>query len=117
MNRAIRIIGIDPGLRRTGWGVVDIDGNRVSHVANGVCAPAGEALAERLAAQFGEEVVVEHEVLEAPADEQRPVGELREPLIDAGRLPNWERLIADGVAAPLATQSPTWSPIICRKRA
>ena len=44
----MRVIGIDPGLRRTGWGVVDIDGNRVSHVANGVCAPSGEALAERL---------------------------------------------------------------------
>ena len=44
----MRVIGIDPGLRRTGWGVVDIDGNRVSHVANGVCAPLGEALAERL---------------------------------------------------------------------
>jgi crossover junction endodeoxyribonuclease RuvC len=33
--RAIRILGIDPGLRRTGWGVVDIDGNRLSFVACG----------------------------------------------------------------------------------
>jgi crossover junction endodeoxyribonuclease RuvC len=35
MNRAIRILGIDPGLRRTGWGVVEIDGNRLSFVACG----------------------------------------------------------------------------------
>jgi crossover junction endodeoxyribonuclease RuvC len=32
----IRIIGIDPGLRVTGWGVVDSDGNRLRHVADGI---------------------------------------------------------------------------------
>jgi crossover junction endodeoxyribonuclease RuvC len=34
-RRPIRILGIDPGLRRTGWGVVDIDGNRLVFVACG----------------------------------------------------------------------------------
>ena len=34
-NRPIRILGIDPGLRRTGWGVIDVDGNRLIHVACG----------------------------------------------------------------------------------
>jgi crossover junction endodeoxyribonuclease RuvC len=34
-RRPIRILGIDPGLRRTGWGVVDIDGNRLIFVACG----------------------------------------------------------------------------------
>ena len=29
-RQAIRILGIDPGLRRTGWGVVEVDGNRLS---------------------------------------------------------------------------------------
>jgi crossover junction endodeoxyribonuclease RuvC len=32
---AIRILGIDPGLRRTGWGVVTVDGNRLAFVACG----------------------------------------------------------------------------------
>ncbi len=32
----MRVIGLDPGLRRTGWGVVDSEGSRLSHVANGV---------------------------------------------------------------------------------
>jgi crossover junction endodeoxyribonuclease RuvC len=32
----IRILGIDPGLRFTGWGVIDSDGNRLRHVADGV---------------------------------------------------------------------------------
>jgi crossover junction endodeoxyribonuclease RuvC len=44
----MRVIGIDPGLRRTGWGVVDVDGVRVRHVANGVCESAGGDLAARL---------------------------------------------------------------------
>ena len=29
MTRPIRILGIDPGLRRTGWGMVEIAGNRL----------------------------------------------------------------------------------------
>jgi crossover junction endodeoxyribonuclease RuvC len=49
--RPIRIIGIDPGLRRTGWGVVEIAGNALSYVACGSVAPEPEAeVAPRLAA-------------------------------------------------------------------
>lgn len=35
-GNSIRIIGIDPGLRRTGWGVVESDGVRLVYVASGV---------------------------------------------------------------------------------
>jgi crossover junction endodeoxyribonuclease RuvC len=46
----IRILGVDPGLRRTGWGVIDVQGSRLSFVAAGVIAPdETDALAERLA--------------------------------------------------------------------
>jgi len=49
MRRAIRILGIDPGLRRTGWGVVDVEGNRLTFVACGSVETDGEAdLAVRL---------------------------------------------------------------------
>ncbi len=44
----MRIIGIDPGLRNLGWGVIDVSGSRLSHVANGVCCSEGTALADRL---------------------------------------------------------------------
>lgn len=37
-GRTIRIIGIDPGLRRTGWGVVESDGVRLAYVASGMIA-------------------------------------------------------------------------------
>lgn len=50
---AVRIIGIDPGLRRTGWGVIESDGTRLIHVASGtVTSDATDGLAERLAALF-----------------------------------------------------------------
>jgi crossover junction endodeoxyribonuclease RuvC len=39
VNAAIRIIGIDPGLRRTGWGVLDSLGSRLSFVAAGTIRP------------------------------------------------------------------------------
>jgi crossover junction endodeoxyribonuclease RuvC len=39
MTNAIRILGLDPGLRRTGWGVVAFEGMRLSHVAHGVVSP------------------------------------------------------------------------------
>ena len=32
----MRMLGIDPGLQATGWGVIDVDGNRLIHVAHGV---------------------------------------------------------------------------------
>lgn len=44
----IRVIGIDPGLRNLGWGVVDVAGSRITHVANGVCKSDGVDLAARL---------------------------------------------------------------------
>jgi len=52
-GRVIRIIGIDPGLRRTGWGVVDSDGARLSYIASGlVTSPADADLAYRLRELF-----------------------------------------------------------------
>jgi crossover junction endodeoxyribonuclease RuvC len=45
----VRIIGIDPGLRNTGWGILDQDGQRLSYVADGSLHSDREAgLAGRL---------------------------------------------------------------------
>ncbi len=44
----MRVLGIDPGLRNLGWGVIDVDGSRISHVANGICRSTGAELSERL---------------------------------------------------------------------
>ena len=49
----MRVLGLDPGLRHTGWGVIDVAGNRLRHVADGVVhAPTDLPLAERLVALF-----------------------------------------------------------------
>ena len=51
MARPIRILGIDPGLRRTGWGVIAIEGNRLMFLACGsVATQDGAGLAIRLLA-------------------------------------------------------------------
>ncbi len=41
-GNSIRIIGIDPGLRRTGWGVIESDGVRLGYVASGMITSDGE---------------------------------------------------------------------------
>ena len=49
MSGAIRIIGIDPGLRNTGWGIIAQEGTRLSYVADGtIRSDASAPLAERL---------------------------------------------------------------------
>jgi crossover junction endodeoxyribonuclease RuvC len=49
----MRVLGLDPGLRHTGWGVIDVAGNRLSYVADGVVhAPTDLPLAERLVVLF-----------------------------------------------------------------
>ena len=46
----VRIIGIDPGLRRCGWGIIESEGNRLRFVACGtLMPPTDRSLAERLA--------------------------------------------------------------------
>lgn len=45
----MRLIGLDPGLRNTGWGVIGVQGNRLTHVADGVVlTDSKRSLAERL---------------------------------------------------------------------
>src|SRR6478609_1227135 len=49
MQQTIRIIGIDPGLRRTGWGIIDTLGNSLRFVASGTVTSDGDMdLASRL---------------------------------------------------------------------
>jgi len=51
----VRILGLDPGLSRMGWGVIDVSGSKLSHVAHGVIATrAGDGLGFRLLALHGE---------------------------------------------------------------
>ena len=48
----MRVLGIDPGLGNLGWGVIDVEGSRLRHVANGVCRTSGKQLGPRLLSLF-----------------------------------------------------------------
>src|SRR6516225_3870886 len=68
----VRIIGIDPGLRRTGWGVIEAEGNRLAYVACGSVEPPDDlplssrllAIHEGLAA-----VLSDHKPMEAAVEQ------------------------------------------------
>ncbi|MFZ5738543.1 MAG: crossover junction endodeoxyribonuclease RuvC [Pseudomonadota bacterium] len=70
--RSVRILGIDPGLRRTGWGVVESEGNRLVYVACGSVEPKDTLpLAERLLAIHDglTKVLAEHAPAEAAVEQ------------------------------------------------
>jgi crossover junction endodeoxyribonuclease RuvC len=65
MRRPIRILGIDPGLRRTGWGLVAIHGNRLSFLACG-------SLITDEAAELATRLVTIHDGLRRVVEEHAP---------------------------------------------
>ncbi|MFS4582274.1 crossover junction endodeoxyribonuclease RuvC [Phaeobacter sp. C3_T13_0] len=65
----MRILGIDPGLRNLGWGVIESQGSRLSHIANGVCTSDGDDLGERLLSLHNQVV----EVIEAYRPDQAAI--------------------------------------------
>lgn len=72
MEKMIRILGVDPGLRHTGWGVITSDGPRLGWIAHGVIHPdPGLDLAERLGIICEElrSVIHDHEPGEAAVEE------------------------------------------------
>ena len=88
----MRVIGLDPGLRRTGWGVIDADGARLSHVANGIVQSDGElSTAERL--------VQLHEGINAVLAEYRPdQAAVEETLVNKNAQSTLKLGVARGVA-------------------
>lgn len=74
----VRIIGIDPGLRRCGWGVIESEGNRLTYVACGTVAPPTDLpLADRL--------VLIHQGLNELIDQFRPdEAAVEETFVNAG---------------------------------
>jgi crossover junction endodeoxyribonuclease RuvC len=71
-STTIRILGLDPGLRRTGWGIIESDGVRLSYVASGVItSDGGDELAYRLAELYQGilSVIAAHKPAEAAVEE------------------------------------------------
>ncbi len=58
-----RILGIDPGLHITGWGIIDFDGVRLKHIAHGtIVSKSSEEIADRLSHIFKNlsDIIEEH---------------------------------------------------------
>ena len=87
----MRLLGVDPGLRFTGWGVIEIDGNQLRHVANGVVKSGTGELAQRLVRLHKglEEVVVSYQPDSAAVEETFVNRVLRQPLsyLEASEFP------------------------------
>ena len=69
---ATRILGIDPGLNRTGWGVIETEGNRLRHIAHGVVTSSpADALSHRLSSLYSElaKIIVTWQPDEAAVEE------------------------------------------------
>jgi crossover junction endodeoxyribonuclease RuvC len=87
--RPVRILGLDPGLRRTGWGVITIEGARLGHVAHGVIKPdetaefalrlltVFEGLCEVIAAHAPDEAAVEETFVNTNAASTLKLGHAR----------------------------------------
>ena len=61
----VRLLGIDPGLRFTGWGIIAADGNRLRHIADGVIATDSDT-------SVPERLKILHDALSALLAEHRP---------------------------------------------
>lgn len=82
------LLGLDPGLRNTGWGIIAAEGNRLRHVANGVIRPPTgdlairllalhEALAEMIAATAPDEAAVEETFVNVNGQATLKLGQAR----------------------------------------
>ncbi len=91
----VRIIGIDPGSRVTGFGVIEFERNHSVHVTSGVIKPQGKALASRLLQifeQLGEvirshgpdELAIERVFMHRNADSALKLGQARAAAVLAG---------------------------------
>ncbi len=68
----MKILGIDPGLQKTGWGIIESSGNSLSYIASGLILPKREAeMSERLATLYHELIsVIEDQLPEEAAIEK-----------------------------------------------
>lgn len=105
----MRLLGLDPGLRTTGWGVIETDGNRLAYVADGaVRTDDSRSLAERLVQLHDglAEVVERHRPAEA-AVERTFVNRNPESTLKLGQARGVVLLVPARAGLPVAEYEPT----------
>jgi crossover junction endodeoxyribonuclease RuvC len=108
MGRPIRILGIDPGLRRTGWGMIAIEGNRLMFLACGSLATQdGAGLAIRLLAiHDGLRLVVEQHAPDEAAVEATFVNKDASATLKLGQARGIAMLVPAIAGLPVAEYAP-----------
>lgn len=108
MRGAIRIVGIDPGLRRTGWGVIDTDGVKLGFVACGsVSSDAAGSLGNRLRQLFdGLSLVLTQLAPEEAAIEQTFVNRDGSATLKLGQARGIAMLVPALAGLPIAEYAP-----------
>jgi crossover junction endodeoxyribonuclease RuvC len=87
----MRLIGFDPGLRTTGWGVIEVSGSRLRHVANGLVTSDGAASTATRLTQL-------YDGLAAVLEEHRPdVAAVEETFVNANATTTLKLGLARGV--------------------
>jgi crossover junction endodeoxyribonuclease RuvC len=109
-----RILGIDPGSQITGYGIIDIDGQRAVYVASGQVRVHGDALADRLkiifagireivAQQQPDEIAIEKVFMHRNADSALKLGQARGAAICAALMPEHPNI----PSVPVSEYTPT----------
>jgi len=108
MLRPIRILGIDPGLRRTGWGMIAIDGNRLRFLACGSLATdTSTPLSDRLLAiHRGLSAVVETHAPDEAAVEATFVNKDASATLKLGQARGIAMLVPAIAGVPVAEYAP-----------
>ncbi len=103
-----RLMGIDPGLRYMGWGVIDVRGSRLSHVANGaVSSNPSDTIAERLANLYrGLAAIIEQFRPEAVAVEKTFVNKGAVSTLKLGQARGIAMLVPALATLPVAEYAP-----------
>lgn len=103
----MRIIGIDPGLRCLGWGVIEVDGPRLRHVANGQVLSGSGDLANRLLALHAQlSDVVTRYAPDAAAVEQTFVNKDAAGTLKLGQARGIAMLVPAQAGLPVAEYAP-----------
>lgn len=93
----IRILGIDPGSINTGWGILDFQGNHLTHVDNGIIKIKGDDIAAKLKCIYTglqsiideyqpDEFSIEKVFMHKNADSALKLGQARGAAITAGTM-------------------------------
>lgn len=107
-NARQRLVGFDPGLRKTGWGIIDVEGSRLIHVANGVVrTDKNLSLAERLVQLYDglQQVISDWEPASA-AVEETFVNKNPNSTLKLGQARGISLLVPSMAGLPVAEYSP-----------